>query len=246
MMRRSCFLAPAVLLLFSGVSRADVYPRYCLQRLWLDYPGCADVYECLVYRYDCLYEVPDEELWYGCPTEGNELPEDCDYSCESGASDDGVLRLKLQAIPVALRKTNGKIKPPSNRESKTRPVPGHGLSLSSSDAFAYIETGLKQAKKKEPEVRWGNPEFHRIPRAKIPSALKIKDDLILMAVPIVPDKTKRCLAQTVIRLCVQIDNANEKELTPAVVETAHEGLGKQLSMTYTVRGEKRKGLIWLK
>jgi hypothetical protein len=61
-----------------------VYPRYCLQRLWLDYPGCADIYECLTFNYDCLYEVPSEGLWYGCPTEGNELPEDCDYSCESG------------------------------------------------------------------------------------------------------------------------------------------------------------------
>jgi hypothetical protein len=100
----------------SKTKRGSSYaPYFCLQRLWLDYPGDNDLYESASFYNGCD-QPPTEELWYGAPVSGNDLPQDCDL-CEPGD----------------YRTTHG------------GPLPPHKLKLNKACACKIIAAGLEAA-----------------------------------------------------------------------------------------------------
>jgi hypothetical protein len=192
----------------------QLLPCYCLQQLWMDYPGPFDLYICRLYSESCD-EEPTDELWFGMPK--NSLrPQVCldeEEQCES-----------------------------EGYGERNKGIEGHGSTLTDESAWGMARAALQAAKKKVHQLTWGQPEFHEIPRRKIPEGLEITSNVLVMAVPI---NGKRPTTDTYY-LCIQIDSLESEDLTEAEFEDGVDGSGRQFSIKYHVDGEDRTGLVWLK
>ena len=193
---------------------------HCIQELWLDFAGPFDVYVCLTHIDNCSDGV--EEMWWGYPDEGTP-PQQCTLAnCEQY---EGGFRGEVG-------------------------FPGHDLSLSGIEAWALIEKHLLLAKRKNPSLSWNESQLrcHQIPNNRIPTALGIAGDIIVMAVPITVEDPDSPLNKKKYYFCLQVDSPEGIGLTPADmgVGKMRDGAGRQFAIDYVVADQDRKGLVWLK
>ena len=122
-------------------------------------------------------------------------------------------------------------------------MPGHGLDLTAQSAWEMIQPGLQAAGQKLKAV---TPEYHMIPSDKIPEKLGIKGDILVMAVPTKVTAKNSPLEGKTFYLCLQIDSAEENQITAANMDDGEPRRGRQFAINYKVDGEQRRGLVWLK
>jgi len=106
--------------------------------------------------------------------------------------------------------------------------------------------GLESARRKMPGLEFDKPLYHRIPRRSLPKSLASAGNMIVMAIPITVHVNGSRLDGKTYYLCAQLDSAEGLPITAATFETGREGPGSQLHITYRVRDDVRKGLVWLK
>jgi hypothetical protein len=146
------------------------------------------------------------------------------------------------------------------REGDAVRIPGHEMSLTSAQAKSLAEAT------KNPDLKWGNPEFHKIKPTKIAMARGTNPEMLIMAVPVdlpVPPSvedtngTDSAAAKgtddspleqetKTYYICMQIDSLDKDQETTAVLKNSKPLTGRQFKIQYTVEGKEREGHVWLK
>jgi hypothetical protein len=181
----------------------------------MDYPGPYDLYICRSYFESCE-EEPGVEMWYGEPS-NSIRPQECvdeEEQCEAEAYGG----------------------------EKAKGIVGHGSALTPASAWGMARAALQAAKKQVHQLKWDDPEFHEIPKTKIPEGFEITSNIFVMAIPI----SGKSPTTDTYYLCIQIDTAEGEDLTDAEFDDPVLGSGRQFTIKYDVDGEERFGLVWLK
>ena len=124
--------------------------------------------------------------------------------------------------------------------------PGHGQELVGAKAWDVFRVGFEAAARKMPGLEFGTPQYHKIGSHNLPASISSVGDMIVMAIPMsLHAKGSRVDGKTYY-LCVQIESSAGLPLTAAIFENGKQGIGSQLRINYSVNGDARKGLVWLK